>query len=314
LAAQLERTDGVDVLTFSWKSALRADYDVFHVHWPENLAKGSTPLKSLARRMFTRVLLFRLRLKRIPIVRTMHNIDRPEGRSGSEYRILDQIDRQTALVIRLNALTAVPGSLPSETIPHGHYRDWFASYPKAEAVRSRLAFFGLVRRYKNVAHLVAVHAELPSEYTLTVAGNPSTADLVSEIDASRAGNTRVELDFHFLTDAELVSVVTESELVVLPYTEMHNSGSVLTSLSLGRPVLVQDNAVNRALAEEVGGQWVQRYTGELTAEDILSATRGIRTIPPGSLPDLHLRDWTGVGRRHLDAYRRALHRHGVDLG
>jgi beta-1,4-mannosyltransferase len=306
LAEQLSNTDGVELRTFSWKSALRTDYDVFHVHWPENLPKGNSWLKSLGRRMFTRVLLLRLRLKRIPIVRTMHNLDRPEGRSRAEYRILDRIDKQTALVIRLNELTEVTAGTPVETIPHGHYRDWFAQYSKADRIASRLGFFGLVRRYKNVAHLVEVHAQLPAEFTLSIGGNPSSAELSTEIERARAGNDRVRLDFHFLTDAELVTIVTEAELIVLPYTEMHNSGSVLTSLSLERPVLVQDNEVNRALAAEVGAPWVQLYSGVLTPEDVISARLGIQQISPGGVPDLHLRNWGDVGPRHVEAYRRAI--------
>ena len=306
LLASLESVPEVTVLTFSWRAALLGKYDVFHVHWPENLPNGHSRTKSLARRVLTRLLLSRLRLKRIPIVRTMHNLDRPEGRSSGEYRVLGAIDSRTTLAIRLNDETPVPNGVAFETIPHGHYRDWFARYVPSAALAGRLGYFGLIRRYKNVTHLVTVATALPSNFSLRVAGNPSTTGLADEIEAAKGTDSRITLDLHFLTDAELVEVVTEAELVVLPYTEMHNSGSVLASLSLDRPVLVQDNAVNRALAAEVGDGWLYFYDSELRADDIVTTHAAIASRSPAARPDLRLREWNEVGAHHVAAYRRAL--------
>ncbi len=305
LLASLESVPEVTVLTFGWRTALLGKYDVFHVHWPENLPNGHSRTKSLARRILTRLLLSRLRLKRIPIVRTMHNLERPAGRSRAEYRLLDAIDARTTLAIRLNDETPIPSGLSFETIPHGHYRDWFARYVPNDAIAGHLGYFGLIRRYKNVTHLVTVATALPSNFSLRVGGNPSTAELADEIESAKGTDSRITLDFHFLSDAELVDVVTEAELVVLPYTEMHNSGSVLASLSLDRPVLVQDNTVNRELAAEVGDGWLYFYDGELRADDIVAAHTVIASRSPAARPDLRLREWNEVGVRHVAAYRRA---------
>jgi beta-1,4-mannosyltransferase len=306
LLRSLESVPGVTVLTFSWRTALLGKYDVFHVHWPENLAQGHSPAKSLARRVLTRLLLSRLRRRRIPIVRTLHNLERPSGLSPAEYRILERLDTRTTLTVRLNDLTPIADGTAFETIPHGHYRDWFAPFPRSATVAGRLGYFGLIRRYKNVAHLVSVATSLPSDFSLRVAGSPSTPEIAAEVRAARDSDNRITLDFHFLSDAELVEVVTESELVVLPYTEMHNSGSVLACLSLGRPVLLQDNAVNRALSAEVGAGWITLYEHELEVDDILSAFASIAASPPTAEPDLRLREWNDVGERHVAAYRRAL--------
>jgi beta-1,4-mannosyltransferase len=306
LLGSLESVPEVTVLTFSWRTALLGKYDVFHVHWPENLPNGHSRTKSFGRRVLTRLLLSRLRLKKIPIVRTMHNLERPTGLTSAEYRIIEAIDARTTLAILLNDQTQIPNGLAFETIPHGHYRDWFARYVRSPAVAARMGYFGLIRRYKNVRHLVTVATALPPNFSLRVAGNPSTPELANEIAAAKGTDSRITLDFHFLTDAELVEVVTESELVVLPYTEMHNSGSVLASLSLGRPVLLQDNAVNQALSAEVGEGWLYFYDGDLRADDIVSAHASIASRPPAAEPDLRRREWNEVGARHVAAYRRAL--------
>ena len=117
---------------------------------------------------------------------------------------------------------------------------------------------------------------------------------------------RIELHLGHVDDPDLVRAVGEAQLVVLPYPEMHNSGSVLAALSLSTPVLVPDNAFNRALAEEVGERWVITYDGPLAPTHLRDALRRVADAGREGEPDLGRREWGGVGRRHLDAYRRAM--------
>ena len=108
-----------------------------------------------------------------------------------------------------------------------------------------------------------------------------------------------------MKDPDLVEHVGHSELIVLPYREMHYSGAVLVSLSLNRPVLVPRNAANEALDAEVGPGWIQMFSGDLTGRDILDALGAVRAGEREAQPDLHLRDWDRAGRDHVAAYRRA---------
>jgi beta-1,4-mannosyltransferase len=311
LFRSLESVPGVTVHPFSWRFALFGKYDVFHVHWPENLLQGHSRAKSFARHLLTRALLFRLSRSRIPIVRTMHNLEQPAGLYSAAYDLLNTIEERTSLVIRLNEQTPILRNVAVETIRHGHYRDWFESFPRSSVIAGRLGFVGMVRRYKNVPHLVRVATALPSQFSLRVSGDPSSPDLAREIEDAAGDDARIFLSLRFLADAELVSAVTEAELIVLPYTEMHNSGSVIASLSLDRPVLVRDNDVNRALAAEVGDGWFYYYEGDLQPEDAEQAHASLRLRPPTGPPDLRLLDWAGIGTQHVDAYRRALALVGV---
>jgi len=302
----------VEVGTFTWRRALLGRYDVFHVHWPEILVSGHSPLKKLVRQVLTLGLVVKLRVTRTPIVRTAHNLDLPTGIGRRERWLLKLIDRWTTLRIRLNPLTPVPEGSPVETIEHGHYREWFARYPRHAAIPGRLAYVGLVRRYKGVEALVAAFRDAfrdrPDEppASLNVSGRPSSDDLVQQLQQEARGDDRIFLRFAFLTDEELVAAVTEAELIVLPYREMHNSGGALSSLSLDRPVLVPDNDVNRLLAREVGEVWVQRYAPPLRPEHLEAALAAVRTRDPGDRPDLDARGWDETGRRHVAAYRRAI--------
>lgn len=309
LARSLSAQPGVELRHFSWRLALTSRFDVLHVHWPEALLAGRTPLRRLAHQGLYLLLLGKLALTRAPLVRTVHNVELPQGISRRERLLLQLTERMTTLRIRINSSTVLPPGQPYETIPHGHYRDWFTRVPHAAPTRGRVLFFGLIRRYKGVDTLVTAFRETatqPEPLTLRVAGSPSNEALAQEITQLAGDDERVSLHFSFLDDEQLVHEVTQSELVVLPAREMHNSGGVLAALSLGRPVLVVDNATNGELGHEVGAGWVLRYTGTLHGEDILDALAAVRAPGRSAQPDLGQRGWDTAGRDHLAAYRRAV--------
>jgi glycosyltransferase involved in cell wall biosynthesis len=247
-------------------------------------------------------------------VRTAHNLDLPSGLSAFEVFLLRTTDRLTVARVVLNEFTPVPPGSASALIAHGHYRGWYSRFPEPAAVRDRLAFIGKVRRYKNVEGLARAFTDLPTDgdanYSLHIAGNPSSAELAAGLRALSGADPRIGLRLGFVEDEDLVLEVGEAELVVLPYHEMHNSGSVLAALSLDRPVLVPDNEFNARLAEEVGPGWVVTFAGDLTADDLVEGLRTVRTVNRATRPDLSGRDWSGAGERHLAAFREAITRVG----
>ncbi|SDL13878.1 Glycosyltransferase involved in cell wall bisynthesis [Arthrobacter sp. ov407] len=309
LARGLRKLPGVTVVNFSWRVALLGKYDVFHVHWPEILVSGHSPLKKLVRQVLTLALLCRLALTKTPIVRTIHNIELPKDISVLEVLLLRLVDRRTTLYIRLNSETPLPTDRPSTIIPHGHYRDWFHDFPKTEKIPGRIGYVGLIRRYKGVEDLIQAFRETTKahpELSLRLGGNPSTPELGEKIAALSRGDARIRLNLDYVSDAELVDTITSSELVVLPYRFMHNSGGALAALSLDRPVLVPANEVNQALSEEVGPGWVFQYTGALTPESILRTLASLAAQGPRTRPDLRRRDWHEGSLAHKEAYEQAL--------
>ncbi|SDS48856.1 glycosyltransferase [Microlunatus soli] len=300
----LRNAPGLKIKYFSWRTALFGDYDVFHVHWPEILLEGSTPLKSAVRRALYLLFLARMRRRRIAIVRTMHNLELPRDIDRVEIALLRATERQTGLWIRLNTSTELPADRPGATILHGHYRDWYGDHPRSEIVPGRAIFYGLIRRYKGVPELVsAFTAGTDQQLSLHVLGRPSTEELADSIRAAAGDDHRVQLRLGFVEDPDLVAEITAAELVVLPYQEMHNSAAVLTALSLDRPVLIPDNEVNRKLAAEVGPGWIHTYDGPFSAAVLQRAVTELRTSPPSGRPDLEQRDWDLGGVQHADAYR-----------
>ena len=146
----------------------------------------------------------------------------------------------------------------------------------------------------------------PPRSALTLTGKPTDEAVERRLRAASERLGGLETTLEYLGEAAFVEAVTSSELVVLPYRFMHNSGTALAALSLGRPVLVPDNDLNRAMSSEVGAGWVHLFAGELTAGALLDAMHAVRTAPPEAPPDLGAREWHDAGRRHARAYRLAM--------
>lgn len=299
-----------EVLTFTWPRALTERYDVLHVHWPETLLRGRTPLRALLRRLLFRALLARLRHRRTAVVRTVHNVRSHEEASPAERRLIERLDRRTSLWIRLNATTPVPAGAPVRTIEHGDYRDWYAGYELPDAVPGRMLYFGLIRSYKGLDALVSAFTGLPATpgagTSLHIVGRPQPPELGESVLRAAADDPRIDVCLHYVSDAELVDAVGRAELVVLPYREMHNSGAALAALSLGRPVLVPANAVTEALRAEAGRDWVITYSGEISAAVLSDGLARAQAQRGETGPDLSRRRWDDVIDRHFEAYESAV--------
>ncbi len=313
LRRALEDLPEVEVRTFTWRRALSGRYDVFHAHWPEILLSGRDRSRRLLRRTLFAALLLRLWVTGTAVVRTAHNLAPHSPVSRVEAFLLGALQRRTSVVIRLNDQTPVPPGRSAVTVPHGHYRDWFGGHPAPLRRPAHVAFVGLIRPYKNVESLIGAIREataLDPDVTLQVAGQPADPELGASLRRAAGDVPQVRLRLEHLSDADLVDVVGRAELVVLPYRELHNSGAALLALSLDRPVLLPDNDVTEQLANEVGTEWVLRYTGELTGEHIRTALQRAHALPAGARPDLSRREWDSAGTEHLAAYRSALRQRG----
>ncbi|GMA86209.1 hypothetical protein GCM10025868_14590 [Angustibacter aerolatus] len=133
-------------------------------------------------------------------------------------------------------------------------------------------------------------------------GSRPDAALREQVQQAAGHDHRVTTALAHADDAEVVREVGAAELVVLPYRDMGNSGAALLALSLDRPVLLPANAVTRALAAEVGADWVLTYPGDLTPQVLQDAAARAAARRPGSRPDLSAREWPDAGRAHAEVY------------
>ena len=297
---------GVTALSFSWPRAIFGRYDVFHVHWPEYLLRHPRPAIAAAKRVLLEALLLRLRLLRVPIVRTMHNVAAHDEGNSRERGPLARLDSYTAFSIVLNESTPIRDGQPSQLIPHGHYVHLDVDRPREAAEAGRILYFGLIKPYKAVDTLIDAFMHLDDDaLTLRLVGSPSTRSLREMIEQAVQSDPRISAHLAYVDDDQLSHEIARAELAVLPYREMHNSGAVLRALSLGRPVLVPESAPNTALSAEVGPGWVVTYRGALNGDVLRQALESAR-LTPDLPPVLDARDWSRIGVQHYEVFRRAL--------
>jgi beta-1,4-mannosyltransferase len=288
----------------TWRTSLE-HFDVLHLHWPEVLVRskssGFAPVRCAMLLGFLAV----TKLRRAPIVRTLHNTAPHEPGTTVERFALAVVDRLTDYWVTINPVTHAP-SERSAYIPHGHYRQRFAPHPKADPVPGRLLFAGLVRPYKGLEQLVDAFESLGStDLSLRIVGHP-TPDLRRFVERAAKMVPRVSARLEFVTDEDFVDEVTAAELVCLPYDELHNSGILMVALSLDRPVLVRRSPMTEALQEEVGGGWVFEFSGDLSHHHLEEALRSAREHDATSRPRLRDRDWEQVAARYERTFRQAM--------
>lgn len=308
LGESLESTPGLRLLRFSWKKALTAKYDVIHFHWPEALLDGSTWLRRLGKDLAFALLLLRIRAQKIAVVRTVHNLDLPEGLPFFRRLLVTKCDHMTTLRIAINPTTPSKSNVAQCLIPHGHYCDWFADMPRDDRIPGRIAFTGLIRRYKGVENLISCFMETAREHpelSLSITGKPSSIALENLVRNAASADRRIGYSFGYVAEESLVAAISNAELVVLPYQHMHNSGSALAALSLKRPVLVPRNETNELLSREVGAGWVYLYDGQLSAQDLISTWTDLRSCEPAKDPNLSARGWSSAGALHRHAFLEA---------
>ena len=319
---------GVRVRDFTPSRALLGGYDILHVHWPEKaLMTGGRPAR-VAGALVGRVVLQAARLHGARVVWTTHNARPHEGRdtglerwywSGVVRRVDGVIHPSAASQAAVEAAYPWMAGLPHAIVRLGHFRGSYPDQVSAEEARAAfglspgaavITFLGLVRPYKNVPHLIGTVRALPPERgaVLLVAGAPLSAGLAADIERAAGGDPRVRLTLRHVPDEDVQRYLRAAHLVVLPFTDITNSGSALLALSFDRPVLVPRRGAMGELQELVGPDWVRTYEGELTPAILDQAIAWACASRP-SAPDLSALDWRAIAEETL-AFYRAVRREG----
>ncbi|WP_442574764.1 glycosyltransferase [Microbacterium sp. F51-2R] len=294
----------VVVLPFSWGTALRGEFDVFHIHWPEHLIRGAGA-KGYAKPFLFRSLLARTRRRKIAVVRTVHNLTPHEQGSSRERRLMQKLEDSTTVWIAMNSATPTPDQSRTVRILHGHYRDWYPSIDVVPEV-GRILYFGGIRDYKGVDQLIKAFTGMRGDFALAIAGKVSQPRIQSEIESLAASDPRIQPDLRFLSDAELATAIATSEVVVLPYNNLHNSGSALLALSMNRPVIVPSTPTTEELRQEFGHAWVHTYEGNLTSTILGDQLARVRETVRDDHVDMSRREWASIAKETLGAYEVAI--------
>lgn len=303
-------------------------FDILHVHWPEAIYWVTLSFPRLVLRALRIIHNIRLARRRgVRVVWTAHNF-KPHDFDWQRALIwfwywpmfLRHVDACICLgeTGKTKLLRECPQlrSRPIFVVPHGHYRSAYPNSIARSAARARLdippgktvlAFFGSVRRYKDVTGLISCFRELRDrEIVLLVAGRPEPPNMKDVVGNAAAGDTRIRLDLRFIPDDEVQYFLNAADLVVLPFAEILNSGSALLALSFDRPLYCPAKGALTELQNLVGADWVKTYDGSLTASGLQQAIAWTHRQRRAATAPLQRLDWALIARQTYAVYRKTM--------
>jgi beta-1,4-mannosyltransferase len=311
---------GVEVIDWTPMGALLRAGDLWHLHHPETVVYRRSRIASLLETMAFLGLLWLARLRGVRILWTVHDLGSNDGlhprlEAWFWRAFIPAVDAIICLGERSRALALerYPGlaGRPAHVVPHGHYRDAYPQTLSRAAARRRLGLppeatvllhFGLLRPYKNVPHLIRTFRALEAAGTvLLVAGRPFDATVEREIRDAAGGAANLRLDLRPIPAAEVEAWFAASDLVVLPYRRILNSGAALLALTFERPVLVPDLGSMPELQEAFGADWLRLYADDLTPAELAAASEWARSTRRAPL-DLRPFDWGAIAGRTQAIY------------
>lgn len=289
--------DEFEVREFTKHAFLRHRPDIWHLHWPEFHVVRRSAVASLWRLGAFAALLALARVRGTKTVWTAHNLRPHESRHPLVQRWLRALlFRNLSAFVSLTdcareeLVRAYPalGRVPCAVVPHGHYRGSYPDQVTRGAARAVLGipgdarvccFFGQIRGYKNVPHLLRTFraADAPGS-ALVVAGACADPGLRAELERAAGRDPRVTIVADFVRTERVQAYMRSADLVVLPYREVLNSGAAMLALSFDRPVLAPARGSFAELAALFGPYWVRTFDGELDAATLRDAIAALR--PP----------------------------------
>lgn len=312
----------VVVEEYAWRKVWRGRYDIWHVHWPE-LALSRPRAASARARLAAKLLAMDwARTRGTRIVWTVHNLQaherlHPRTEEWFWRAFLPRIDGWISLSpsAATQAMQRFPllSDRPRWIIPHGHYRSEYPNETGRLEARRQLqiapiarviGFFGQIRAYKNVAALIAAFQRLAdADLVLLIAGSCSSAELKNQLSAQAAGDSRIRLEMGFVPADRVQLFMNAADLIVLPYTEILNSGSALLALSFNRPILVPAKGAFSDLQALVGARWVRTFSGDFTPRVIADGLSWACTAPETGPAPLDSLEWTTIAAQTAAVYR-----------
>jgi glycosyltransferase involved in cell wall biosynthesis len=156
------------------------------------------------------------------------------------------------------------GDRPVVVLPHGPHDHYQRDAARAERLREapdetcNLLFFGVIRAYKGLEHLVTAFDAIPEaeseRYWLTVVGETWQGwTLPAERIEDSPRRNRITFVNRYVSDAELHGYLEGADAVVLPYVGSSLSGPLHVAMGYGLPVVMTDVGGNAEAARGYDG-------------------------------------------------------------
>jgi glycosyltransferase involved in cell wall biosynthesis len=166
-------------------------------------------------------------------------------------------------------------------------------------------FFGLVRKYKGLDYLIESFEKLNGDAVLLIAGEIMDKETGEYLDRKAVCNNKMRLFKKFVPDDDVQIFFNSADVVVLPFTEVTTSGSLMLAFSFAKPVI----SVRKGNIPEI----VTAKTGLLVNEpkEIADALEAVRRMDLTRMGEDAFRaagsfSWKDAAEKHKEAYMEIL--------
>jgi beta-1,4-mannosyltransferase len=309
------------ILDRQWLQRHRRRVQILHFHWLQKFYKAPTRRECEKKISLFADFLSLAKELDYRIAYTFHNIIPHEGMGEElDYRVrrimLDHADIITCFSRRQQAhLEQTFGPLSLTVIPHPSYLGYYPEELNGAECRRRLGlpadvkvlcFIGLVRPYKELAHLITEFAATkPPETHLVLAGTPLDASQARQLEMLAEDKPNLHCHFRWIEDREMQVFLKASDVVALPYRKCWTSGAIMLAFSFGRPVISSDPM----MLDDTGdlGFFYHSDAGLRSAlmEAAIAEPEKLAEMGRHCLDFARRHPWREAGRALATAYRRA---------
>jgi beta-1,4-mannosyltransferase len=329
LLAQGLATVGVELVaghaeefTEAWLYENRRQVDVLHLNWPHYMYHSDDLTDRVTR---ATALVSNLALARslgYKVVWTVHNLYPHESAHFSLDRLvrLALTHLATAVITHCHhARSLVQQHFHRSenlfVIPHGHFIDAYPNTLSRAAARQQLGigddhfvylFFGNVRPYKGLDQLLETFLALPGEAnTLLLAAKVYNEYGDRFVAQARQADARILVHpSRFFANEEFQLFFNAADVGVFPFVDVLTSGSTITALSFGLPVIVPAVGCLPELVDaEVGIVYDQQQPGALQAAMHTIRQRDQKELGRRAYERAKGLDWQSIAHQTLAAYQ-----------
>ncbi len=223
---------------------------------------------------------------------------RPLLRLSTAYVVHSEFDQ--------DAVRSHFGLSDAAVVPHGPYDhlrgDVRQSPPRDADGICTVLYFGTIRPYKGLEHLVEAFGSLSPEdaerFRLVIVGETWEGwELPAERIASHPHRDRITFVNRYVHDDEVAEYFAAADAVALPYLRSSSSGPLHLAMSFGLPVVVSDVGGLREAASEYRGT---RFVRPADIDDLRAALLDVAGLTGQRYEDPHC--WEHSTRSLLDVF------------
>lgn len=289
--------------------------DVLHLHWSSPYSVSPQLWKTLAKSARFLAELGVVKRSGMKLVWTAHNLlhhERYHARlellaRRRLARLADAIIVHCAAARRsVMRAYALPDAATEKVfvVPHASYIGTYPNVVGRSEARATVGvgdedrvflFLGKLRTYKGLGTLVSAFREVSpgAAAKLIIAGRPESPSAIRRVEQARNGDPRIILHPRFVPDDHIQMYMNAADVVVLPFTDVLTSGSVLLAMSFGKPIIAPSIGCIPEVASG-GGAFLYDADGE----------KGLKSC---------LREAVATSAQSLHAMGQASHRTAVGL-